>query len=65
MPRPDLHEQRVAHDGAQLVQQVAHRRLRDAQPLRRAGDRLLLHHRHQQLQQVAVQVRMIEFRLMG
>ena len=34
-----LHEQRVADDGAQLVEQMAHGRLRDVQALRRAGDR--------------------------
>jgi hypothetical protein len=58
---PGLDEQRVAGDGAQLVQQVAHGRLRDAQALRRAGDAAHLHHRHQQLQQARVQVRPIEF----
>mgnify|MGYP000611948744 CR=1 FL=1 len=35
---PGLDEQRVAGDGAQLVQQVAHRRLGDAQALGRRRD---------------------------
>lgn len=48
---PGLDEQRVAGDHPQLVQQVAHRRLRDTQALRRARDAAHLHHRHQQLQQ--------------
>jgi hypothetical protein len=51
-----LHHQRVAHDGTQLVQQVAHGRLRDAQAFGRARDRAFLHHRQQQLQQPAVEV---------
>ena len=58
---PGLDEQRVAGDGPQLVQQVAHRRLRDTQALRRTRDAAHLHHRHQQLQQARVQVRPIEF----
>ena len=51
-----LDEQRVARDGPQLVQQVAHGRLRDAQALRRAGDAAGLHHGHQQLQQPRIKV---------
>ncbi len=55
-----LHEQWVADDRAQLVEQVAHRRLRHAEPLRGARHRLLLDHRQQQLQQPSVEVQMIE-----
>lgn len=54
-----LDDQRVAGDLPQLVEQVAHRRLRHAQPFGRARDRALVHHGHQQLQQPAVEVRMI------
>ncbi|MDT4844282.1 hypothetical protein FQZ97_782330 [compost metagenome] len=53
---PAFHEQCVAGDAAQLVELVAHGRLRDAQRLRRAGDAARLHHRHQQLQQAGIQI---------
>ena len=60
MPRPDFTNSGSPTMRAQLVEQVADRRLGDVQPLRRAGDRALLDHRQQQLQQVAVEVQMIE-----
>jgi hypothetical protein len=56
MPRPARTNSGSPTMAAQLVQQVAHGRLRDAQAHGRARDRLLLHHRQQQLQQVAVEV---------
>jgi len=57
---PRLDEQRVADDRAQLVEQVADGRLRDAQPLGGASDRLLIDGGKQQLQQPAVEIQMIE-----
>ena len=49
---PALHKQRVTGDGTQLVQQVAYRRLGDAQALGRRRDAARLQHRQQQLDQV-------------
>ena len=53
---PAFDKQRVARDGAELVQQVTHGGLGDAQALGGASDAAALHHRHQQLQQVGVEV---------
>lgn len=57
---PRFDEQWIAHDAAQLVEQVAHRRLGDPQPLGGTGDGAFLDDGHQQLKQPAVQVQMIE-----
>ncbi len=56
-----FHEQRVADDGAQLVEQMADSRLRHAERLRRACDRAGVDDGDQQPQQAAVEVQFIDF----
>ena len=56
-----LHEQRIADDGAQLVEGMADGRLCHAQALGAARDRALVEHHDQQSQQMTVEIQMIEF----
>jgi hypothetical protein len=51
-----FHEQGVAGNGAQFVEQVAHGGLRHAQALGGGGDAAGLHHGHQHAQEVSVQL---------
>jgi hypothetical protein len=53
---PRFDKQRVAGDGTQLVQQVAHCRLADSQALRGASDRTRLYDGQQQLKKMSVKV---------
>ena len=59
-PPTRFHEQGIAHDRAQLVQEMADRGLGHAEPLRRLRHRAFLDYRQQQLEQVAIQIQMIE-----
>jgi len=52
---PGLDKQRVAHDRAQPIELVAHRRLRHPQALGGGRDRAGLRHRHQQAQQTRIE----------
>ena len=60
-PAPRLHEQRVARDRPQPVQPVAHRRLRDSQPVGRGGDAARFQHGQQELQQAFEDYRRTQF----
>jgi hypothetical protein len=57
---PGFHEQRIAGNGAQLVQPMADGRLRHPQALGGTGDRAFLVDHPKQLQQPAIQIQMIE-----